>query len=102
MKEYRVYLLDGDGKIASACWVEAPTLRKAIAEVSQNFGSTCEVWNGAERLAVVHPLQVEKSSSDPWTAGQLGVMRVEEQLPSATRLLALAGLRRVRGVALGQ
>ncbi len=59
MKEYRVYLLDGDGKIASACWVEAPTLRKAIAEVSQNFGSTCEVWNGAERLAVVHPLQVE-------------------------------------------
>ena len=29
-------------------------------------------------------------------------MRVEEQLPSATRLLALAGLRRVRGVALGQ
>lgn len=61
MKEYRVYLLDGDGKIASACWVEAPTLRKAIAEVSQNFGSTCEVWNGAERLAVVHPLQVESA-----------------------------------------
>ena len=63
MTEYRVYLLDRNDKIASACWVEAPTLRKAVAEVSQNFGFKCEIWDGANRLAVVHPGEAESTAS---------------------------------------
>jgi hypothetical protein len=63
MHNFRVYLLDRNDKIASACWVEAPTLRKAIAEVSQSFGCTCEIWDGAKRLAVVPPHEIKAAAA---------------------------------------
>lgn len=70
--EYRVYLLDRGNKIASACWVEAPTLRKAIAEVSQSFGCTCEIWDGDKRLAVVTPHQIEDRAPSAGLKATLG------------------------------
>lgn len=77
MTEYRVYLLDTNDKIASACWVEAPTLRKAVAEVSQSFGFKCEIWDGANRLAVVNSGEAESTASAGLAAGHLEVSRIE-------------------------
>ena len=63
MAEYRVYLLDGDNKIASACWVEALTLQTAIAQVSEDFSCICEIWEGVKRLAIVQPRVSDLPSS---------------------------------------
>ena len=56
MTEFRVYLLGRDNKIVSARWVVAKHLDAAIAVVREEFDCTCEIWNGANRLAVVEPV----------------------------------------------
>lgn len=53
MKDYRVYLLDGDNKIAGASWVTAKNVVAAIATVREQFNCPCEIWHGAKRLAAM-------------------------------------------------
>lgn len=52
MTNYRVYCLDGAGKVASAGWVEADDDDAAIALVEQRHaGYKCEVWDGKRLVA---------------------------------------------------
>lgn len=47
MANYRIYCLDGAGKVASAGWVEADDDEAATALVKQQYdGYKCEVWDG--------------------------------------------------------
>lgn len=62
MHEYRVYLLGGDNKIVWATWIVAKHLQAAVAVVREEFDGTCEIWDGPERLAVVHPQKVQNGA----------------------------------------
>jgi len=50
--DYRLYCLDGVGKVASAEWIEADDDEAAI-EVARDRhdGSECELWQGKRRVA---------------------------------------------------
>ena len=50
METYRLYCLDGVGKVASAEWIEADDDDAAIATAEAiGKGRSCELWQG-ERL----------------------------------------------------
>lgn len=53
MQDYRVYLLDQEGRITWADWIKAADLEAAIASVDDQHTSLCEIWQGATRLAIV-------------------------------------------------
>ena len=53
MTEYRVYLLDGEGKITWGTWIQADGLDAAIAAVADQNKCQCEIWLGLRRLAIV-------------------------------------------------
>ena len=57
MTEYRVYLLDERGKIADAFSLEAPSVQSVIITARGGFVGPFEVWEGANRLAVLEALQ---------------------------------------------
>ena len=45
MPNYRLYCLDGAGKIAQADWLEAHDDRHALEQASERrYPFTCEVW----------------------------------------------------------
>lgn len=52
MGHYRVYCLDGAGKVASAEWIEASDDEAAIEDVRQTHeGEKCELWEGRRLIA---------------------------------------------------
>ncbi len=54
MADYRLYLLDEKGKIASAEWLEAKGDDEAIIVVrSRKCGQKCEIWKGQRHVADV-------------------------------------------------
>ena len=47
MATYRLYCLDGVGKVASAEWIEADNDEAALKEAEVvRGGRSCEVWQG--------------------------------------------------------
>lgn len=49
---YRLYGLDGAGKVASGEWIEADDDGAAIEVATEKFGGgTCEVWQGDRLVA---------------------------------------------------
>lgn len=52
MADYRLYCLDGVGKVASAEWIEADDDEAAI-EVAKAMhdGHECELWQGSRLVA---------------------------------------------------
>jgi hypothetical protein len=59
MTEYRVYCLDGTGKIsATGEWIEAASDEEAIAIVrAKGLSVRCEVWDGDRLVANVSMYQ---------------------------------------------
>lgn len=56
MHDYRVYVLDRQGKIRKAQWVHCDFLDQAIVQVSTETPEiTCEIWDGPRLLATVEP-----------------------------------------------
>lgn len=57
MAEYRVYCLDGAGKIDLAEWINAESDDDAIIEARKmNHGGTkCEIWQGSRLVARLGP-----------------------------------------------
>lgn len=56
MGTYRLYCLDGIGKVASAEWIEAPDDEAAIATASRlRDGRLCELWQGSRLVGRVGP-----------------------------------------------
>lgn len=54
MANYRIYCLDGAGKVASAGWIEADGDEAAIDLVKQKYGSyKSELWDGERLVARV-------------------------------------------------
>lgn len=54
MASYRLYCLDGVGKVASAEWLDAEDDDAAIeAAKRQRQGRTCELWQGQRLVARV-------------------------------------------------
>ncbi len=62
MTEYRVYLLDGEGKITWGTWMQAESVADAVLEVSKLYDCRCEIWLGLQRLATV-PAKVQDSTA---------------------------------------
>lgn len=49
---YRLYCLDGAGKIATAEWIEAANEEEAVRKVRERkIGLTCELWHRNRLLA---------------------------------------------------
>jgi hypothetical protein len=63
MREFRVYLLDRNNKIAGACWVEAADVQSAVVSVRDQFSCPCEIWDGSKRLAAVTPEQLKSGAA---------------------------------------
>ena len=58
MQTYRLYCLDGAGKVASAEWLQAEDDGAAIAAVQDMHGGRkCELWQGERLVAVVEGRQ---------------------------------------------
>jgi hypothetical protein len=56
VKTYRLYCLDGVGKVASAEWIEAPDDEAAIAIADRlRGGRACELWQGSRLVGRVGP-----------------------------------------------
>lgn len=54
MATYRLYCLDGVGKVASAQWIEADDDSAAIdAAENLHAGRKCELWQGERLVATV-------------------------------------------------
>lgn len=52
MASYRVYCLDGTGKVASAEWIEADGDKHALSIVNDRWGRhNCELWDGKRLVA---------------------------------------------------
>jgi hypothetical protein len=49
---YRLYCLDGAGKVAAAEWIEADDDEEAMAIAKETHdGEHCELWQGARLVA---------------------------------------------------
>lgn len=56
VKAYRLYWLDGAGKIATAEWLEADTDDAAVRDVgSRAQPRACEIWEGRRLVGRVNP-----------------------------------------------
>lgn len=53
MTEYRVYLLDEQGRIDNAFSIDAPSVQSAINTARLETDAKLEVWSGPKRLAIV-------------------------------------------------
>ena len=52
MATYRLYCLDGVGKVASAEWIDAESDEDALKEAERlRGGRTCELWNNSRLVA---------------------------------------------------
>jgi hypothetical protein len=53
MSDYRLYYLDGDGRIGLADWIKAPDDEDAIrqARVLKHHARKCEVWKDDRLVA---------------------------------------------------
>lgn len=52
MATYRLYCLDGVGKVASAEWIDAESDEEALRAAEQMRGDrTCELWNNSRLVA---------------------------------------------------
>ena len=66
MAEYRVYVLQGDGRLGLADWIEAPDDEAAIAEARKlipHKGDRCEVWRDKQLVATINAQWSEGPSS---------------------------------------
>lgn len=56
MPSYRLYRLDGAGKIVSAEWIEASDDKAATRHArEQDLPVTCEMWERNRLVARIHP-----------------------------------------------
>lgn len=56
MPSYRLYCLDGSGKIATAEWLEATDDSEALASVRErNHPLNCELWERERFVGFVEP-----------------------------------------------
>ena len=56
MAGYRLYTMDGAGRITSADWIDAPTDADAVAAARAMKPSTkCELWNQDRLVATIPP-----------------------------------------------
>ena len=56
MSTYRLYCLDGVGKVASADWIEAPDDEAAMEAANrQRDGRACELWRNDRLVARFAP-----------------------------------------------
>ena len=64
MAHYRLYCLDGSGKIGLADWFEAYTDEEAIdaARESKAGALKCEVWQGMRMVAQLDALELSRVS----------------------------------------
>jgi hypothetical protein len=54
MHDYRVYLLNDDGRIVRAMWVQSDSLDQAMQRVAAEVPDhNCEIWEGQHCLAKV-------------------------------------------------
>ena len=54
MSDYRLYCLDGVGKIGSGEWIEAKSDDEALVFVrARKLSVSCEVWDKNRRVGVV-------------------------------------------------
>ena len=52
MADYRLYCLDGAGKVSSAEWIRAENDEAAIEQAGAlHPGENCELWSGARLVA---------------------------------------------------
>ena len=52
MATYRLYCLDGVGKVASADWIDAESDEEALKEAERlSGGRTCELWANKRLVA---------------------------------------------------
>lgn len=90
---YRLYLLDEEGTIDAAENFAVPdgaddaeavaiavNVYEAVSDVMRGY----EVWQGRRRVAVFHPLPVQRPDPAQWTeARQLRVIDLEERLAAS-------------------
>jgi hypothetical protein len=56
MADYRLYCLDGAGRIGSGEWIEAESDEAAIALVkAKKLNVSCEIWDRGRPVAMVAP-----------------------------------------------
>jgi hypothetical protein len=56
MADYRLYCLDGAGRIGSGEWIEADSDAAAIALVkAKKLNVSCEIWDRGRLVAMVAP-----------------------------------------------
>jgi len=48
VQAFRLYRLDGSGKIDSADWIEAPNVESAIAAARESITGGFELWKGQQ------------------------------------------------------
>ena len=54
MAHYRIYCLDGLGKVASAEWIEAADDAAAVEQVKEQWeGHKCEIWEQQRLVGTV-------------------------------------------------
>ena len=56
MTSYRLYSIDGAGKIVGAQWLDAPSDHEAV-DVARtlNIANKCEVWNRTKLVRCIEP-----------------------------------------------
>jgi hypothetical protein len=65
MADYRLYCLDGDGRISLAEWIQADSDKEAIATARRTKPDVleCEVWVGNRHVATIKAGQPEISAN---------------------------------------
>ena len=78
MTDYRLYCLDGVGKIGTGEWIEATGDAEAIKLVrAKKLSLRCELWDHDRLVATIEPFSPAKVSprADPAVALQFAVLQ---------------------------
>ncbi len=64
MSDYRLYCLDGAGRIGSGEWIEAENDQAAIALVkAKKLAVSCEIWDRGRLVAKLSPYRPSSSAT---------------------------------------
>jgi hypothetical protein len=63
---YRLYCMDGDGRIATADWIEASSDDEAIVLArSKKLSVACELWDRDRLVASLSPRPIDRRMTTP-------------------------------------
>ncbi len=75
MPQYRVYHLDGGGRVSSAEWLESPGDKAAISTARTLMDVQCELWKGRRLVTRLTQDSAAVASSIPTGENRSAVRR---------------------------